>query len=57
MHGVAAVPGRPDSSTLDTKNGPKPPFGDPMPHKFKRVFPADTLAILKLWIEQGAKNN
>jgi len=56
-HGVAVVPGRPDSSTLVAKIGPKPPFGDPMPYKFKREFPPDTLAILKLWIEQGAKNN
>jgi hypothetical protein len=56
-HGTAVLPGKPDSSTLVTKIGPKPPFGDPMPHKFKRVFPADTLAILRLWITQGAKNN
>ena len=56
-HGVAVIPGKPDSSTFVTKIGPKPPFGDPMPHKFKRVFPADTLAMLRLWILQGAKNN
>jgi hypothetical protein len=56
-HGVAVIPGKPDSSTFITKIGPKPPFGDPMPHKFKRVFPEDTLAILKLWVAQGAKNN
>ena len=56
-HGPPVVAGNPDSSTMIQKLGLKPPFGDPMPYKFKREFPADTLAILEKWIAQGAKNN
>ncbi len=56
-HGIPIRAGKPDSSFIVQKLGPKPPFGDPMPYKFKRPFPEDTLAILAKWIEQGAKNN
>jgi len=56
-HGTPLVAGKPDSSLLVLKISAHPPFGDPMPYRFKRDFPADTLAILRSWVEQGAKNN
>ena len=56
-HGTPVVPRQADSSILIKKIGSTPPFGDPMPFRFKRKFPADTLAILEKWINQGAKNN
>ena len=56
-HGTVVVPGQADSSNLIRKISATPPFGDPMPFRFKRQFPADTLAILERWINQGAKNN
>jgi hypothetical protein len=56
-HGVAVLPGKPDSSLLITKFNEKPVFGDRMPLKRKTPFPADTLAILKAWIRAGAKND
>ena len=56
-HGAPVVAGKPDSSLVVRKISETPPFGDPMPYKFKRAFPADTLAVLRKWIEQGAKEN
>ena len=56
-HGKALIAGKPDSSNIIKKLNLKPPFGDPMPMKRKTAFPADTLKMLKTWIEQGAKNN
>ncbi|TAK62589.1 MAG: hypothetical protein EPO24_04835 [Bacteroidetes bacterium] len=56
-HGKPIIVGKPDSSNLIKKISLKPPFGDPMPLKRKTEFPADTLKILKAWIEHGAKNN
>lgn len=56
-HGSPIVPGAADSSLLIEKMLPKPPFGDPMPLKRKKPFPADTLNMLKTWINQGAKKN
>ncbi|MBI5215329.1 MAG: hypothetical protein HY960_06210 [Ignavibacteriae bacterium] len=55
--GKSIVAGKPDSSILIKKISLKPPFGDPMPMKRKTAFPADTLKMLRTWIEQGAKNN
>ncbi len=56
-HGRPLVPGNPDSSLIVLKLGPKPPIGDPMPLKRKSPFPSDTLAVIRKWIGQGAKNN
>ena len=56
-HGKLFVSGKPDSSNIIKKINAKPPFGDPMPLKRKTPFPADTLKMLRTWIEQGAKNN
>jgi len=57
-HGKPVVPGNADSSLMVMKlSMPKPPFGDPMPMKRKTPFPADTLQVIKTWINQGAKNN
>ena len=56
-HGRPLVPGNPDSSLIMLKLGPKPPIGDPMPLKRKIPIPDDTLAIIRKWISQGAKNN
>ena len=56
-HGRPLVPGNPDSSLILLKLGPKPPFGDPMPLKRKSPISDDTLAIIRKWISQGAKNN
>ena len=56
-HGRPLVPGAPDSSLILMKLGPKPPFGDPMPLKRKVPIPGDTLAIIRKWISEGAKNN
>lgn len=56
-HGSPVVAGKPDSSLLIQKLGAKPPFGDPMPLKRKTPLGADTVSVLKRWIQQGAKNN
>lgn len=57
-HGTPVVPGKPDSSLLIRKLVKvPPPFGDPMPLKRKTPLGADTVDVLRLWIEQGAKNN
>ena len=56
-HGKPFLAGKPDSSLIVQKMSAKPPFGDPMPMKLKRPFPADTLKILADWILQGGKNN
>ncbi|HUL45078.1 MAG TPA: c-type cytochrome domain-containing protein [Bacteroidota bacterium] len=56
-HGTPLVPGKPDSSLLVLKISAHPPFGDPMPYRFKRDFPSDTLSILRNWIQQGARKN
>jgi hypothetical protein len=56
-HGPAVLAGKPDSSLLIRKLAPKPPFGDPMPLKRKTPLGADTLKLLKRWIQEGAKRN
>lgn len=56
-HGKSVLPGKADSSLLIRKLSLKPPFGDPMPLKRKTPFNADTLKMLKNWIDQGAKKN
>lgn len=56
-HGKSFVPGKADSSIIIRKLIPHPPFGDPMPLKRKSPISADTVNILKKWINQGGKNN
>lgn len=56
-HGPPVIKGKADSSLIIRKISSTPPFGDPMPMRRKTPFPADTLKILKKWIEQGAKDN
>jgi len=56
-HGKALDIAKPAESILLKKISMKPPFGDPMPMKRKTEFPADTLKMIRTWIEQGAKNN
>jgi len=56
-HGPPVIGGNVDSSLVIRKISATPPFGDPMPMKRKTPFPADTLKIIKKWIEQGAKDN
>ncbi len=56
-HGVPVIPGKADSSLMIRKLVPPPPFGDLMPLKRKTPISADTLDVLKRWINQGAKEN
>lgn len=56
-HGPPIIGGNADSSLVINKISSAPPFGDPMPVRRKTPFPADTLKIIKKWIEQGAKDN
>jgi hypothetical protein len=56
-HGTSVIPGKADSSLIIKKLIPPPPFGDPMPMKRKTAIAADTVNIIKKWIDQGAKNN
>ncbi len=56
-HGKAVVPGNAAASLFMQKLGADVPFGDPMPLKRKSLLSADTIGILRTWINQGAKNN
>jgi uncharacterized membrane protein len=56
-HGSPVVAGKADSSLIIKKLIPPPPFGDPMPLKRKTGISADTIAVIKRWINQGAKDN
>jgi hypothetical protein len=56
-HGSPVVPGKADSSLLILKLHAPPPFGDRMPLKSKDPLPADSIDILRKWIDQGAKDN
>ena len=56
-HGPPIVTGKADSSLMIKKLVPPPPFGDPMPMRRKTPLSADTIDIIKNWINQGAKNN
>jgi hypothetical protein len=56
-HGSPVIPGKADSSLMIKKLVPPPPFGDPMPMKRKTSLSADTIEVIKRWINQGAKNN
>lgn len=56
-NGKPIVPGKADSSLMIKKLIPPPPFGDLMPMKRKTPIAADTINVIKKWINQGAKNN
>ena len=56
-HGSPVVAGKADSSLIIKKMTPAPPFGDLMPLKHKTAISADTIAVIKRWINQGAKDN
>ena len=55
-HGPAVVPGKADTSNLVRKLSALTPFGDRMPAGGP-YFPDSTLQTIKLWINQGAKDN
>jgi hypothetical protein len=55
-HGAAIVPGNADASNLARKLSPASPFGDRMPQGGP-YLPDSTLQTIKLWINQGAKDN
>jgi len=56
-HGPPIVPGKADSSLIVKKLILPPPFGDPMPLKRKTPLSADTVEIIRKWINEGAKKN
>jgi hypothetical protein len=55
-HGPAVVAGDGANSNLIKKLGTPPPFGSRMPLGGS-ALPADTIAVLRTWIDQGALNN
>jgi hypothetical protein len=55
-NGPSVIPGKADSSTLVRKLAPGTPFGDRMPQGGP-YLPDSTIQTIKLWINQGAKNN
>lgn len=56
LHGPAVIPGKADSSNIVLKISPNPPFGDRMPQGGP-YLPDSTIQLIRLWINQGAKNN
>ena len=56
LHGPAVIPGKADSSNIVRKISPSPPFGDRMPQGGP-YLPDSTIQLIRLWINQGAKNN
>lgn len=55
-HGPAITPGNADGSLLIQKLSPSPPFGSRMPLGGPYLNDA-TIAVIKQWINEGAKNN
>jgi hypothetical protein len=55
-HGAAVIAGNGANSNLIKKLGTPPPFGSRMPLGGS-ALPADTIAVLRAWIDQGALNN
>jgi hypothetical protein len=55
-HGPAVVPGKADTSILVRKLSAPSPFGNRMPQGGP-YLPDSTLQTIKLWINQGAKDN
>jgi hypothetical protein len=56
LHGPAVIAGKADTSNLIRKLLPDPPYGDRMPQGGP-YLPDSTIQTIKLWINQGAKNN
>ncbi len=55
-HGPAVVPGKADTSNLVRKLSAAPPFGDRMPQGGPYLADS-TIQTIKLWINQGVKDN
>lgn len=53
-HGIAIVPGKPDSSMFYYKLLPNPPFGKQMPRGHKKITP-EAVKVIYDWILQGAR--
>ena len=56
LHGPSVIAGKADTSGLIKKLLPNPPYGDRMPQGGP-YLPDSTIQTIKLWINQGAKNN
>ena len=56
LHGPSVVAGKAETSDLIRKLLPNPPYGDRMPQGGP-YLPDSTIQTIKLWINQGAKNN
>ena len=56
LHGPAIISGKADSSFLVKKLLPAPPVGDRMPQGGP-FLPDSSIQTIRLWINQGAKNN
>jgi hypothetical protein len=56
LHGAAVIAGNADGSILVQKLSVSPPFGSRMP--LGGPYLADsTIAVIKTWVNEGAKNN
>ena len=56
-HGKAIVPGNSKESLLSQKMSEDPPFGKMMPPPRKPRPTDEQIALLRAWIDQGAKKN
>jgi hypothetical protein len=56
-HGAAIVPGNSQESLLSQKMNEEPPFGKMMPPPRKPRPTAEQIALIRAWIDQGAKKN
>jgi hypothetical protein len=56
LHGPSIVAGNADGSNLIKKVSTNPPFGSRMPQGGP-YLPDSTIQLIKLWINQGAKDN
>jgi uncharacterized membrane protein len=54
-HGVAVIPGNPDSSIMIKKLRVNPPFGKQMPLLKKTKLTPEEIAVFESWIKEGAK--
>lgn len=55
-HGASVIAGNADASNLVRKLASAPPFGDRMPQGGP-YLPDSTLQTIRLWVNQGAKDN
>jgi len=56
-HGKAIVPGKSAESLFSQKMNENPPFGKVMPPPKKRRPTNEQIALIRAWIDEGAKNN